>query len=87
MQFEPAWSLPLVLIAGLAAFYIWYLLAHASLFDKVLAYPRDKWGPLWMCGFCAGFWLVGLLLVVTKNYDPVTHLAAAGVVGVIGSHT
>lgn len=87
MQVEPSWSLPIVLIAGLAGFYVWYLLSQASLFDRLLAYPRDKWGALWNCGFCAGFWLVGLILLATGTYDPVTHLAATGFAGFVGSHS
>lgn len=74
----------LVAVFGLAVFYLWWLLAHASIFDKVFEYPREHWGPLWMCPFCAGWWLVGLLLLVTGNYDPVTHLATTGVVGIVG---
>lgn len=87
MQFEPAWSLTVIAVVGLAVFYVWWVLAHASLFDKVLAYPREHWGPLWMCGFCAGFWLSGLALIVTGTYDPLTHLAAAGLVGILGTHS
>lgn len=87
MQFEPSWSLPIVLIAGLAGFYIWYLLSQASLFDRLLAYPREHWGPLWNCSFCAGFWIVGILLLLTDTYDPVTHLAATAVTGLAGSHS
>lgn len=85
MQADPSWSLSVVLIAGMAAFYIWYLLAHASIFDKPLAYPREHWGSLWMCPFCSGFYLSALVLLATGTYDPVTHLATAGVVGVVGS--
>lgn len=87
MQFEPSWSLPVVLIAGLAGFYIWYLLSQASLFDRLLAYPREHWGPLWGCPFCAGFWIVGILLLIAGVYDPLTHLAAAGLTGLLGSHS
>ena len=87
MQFEPQWNLAVILVTGLAVFYVWWVLAHASLFDRVLAYPREHWGPLWMCAFCAGFWLTGLALLVTGTYDPLTHLATAGLVGLIGSHS
>lgn len=86
MQAEPQWSTAVVLVAGLAAFYIWYLLAHASIFDRVFAYPRDRWGALWMCSFCAGWWISGLLLLAAGTYDPVTHLATAGLVGVVGGY-
>lgn len=85
-QLEPIFSVPVVLIAGMAVVYVWYLLAHATIFDRLLAYPRDHWGPLWMCPWCAGFWLSGLALLLTGTYDPLTHLATAGVVGVVGSH-
>lgn len=86
MQVEPSWSIPIVAIAGVAVFYVWWLLAHATILDKPLAYPREHWGSLWMCPFCACFWLSGLLLLVTGTYDPVTHLAVTGVAGVMGSH-
>lgn len=84
MNLEPSWALNIVLIAGLAGFYLWYLLAEATLFDRVFAYPREHWGALWNCSFCAGFWIVGVLLLVTESYDPVTHLAATAVCGVTG---
>lgn len=84
MNLEPSWALNIVLIAGLAGFYLWYLLSESTLFDRPLSYPREHWGPLWGCPFCAGFWLVGLLLLVTQAYDPVTHLAATAVCGVTG---
>lgn len=87
MSLEPAWSLSVVLIVGMAGVYLWYLAAHASLFDRVFAWPREHWESLWMCPWCSGFWLTAGLLLVTGTYDPVTHLAAAGVAGVIGSHT
>ena len=87
MQFEPHWSLTVILIVGLAGLYVWYLLAQASLFDRVFAYPREHWSPLWGCPWCAGFWITGLLLLVTQTYDPLTHLASAGVVGLLGSHS
>lgn len=83
---EPSWSLPIVLIAGLAGMYVWYLLSEATIFDRVFAYPREHWGALWGCPFCAGFWIVGLLLAVTGTYDPVTHLAATAVCGVVGKN-
>lgn len=87
MTFEPSWSIPLVLITGLAALYVWYLLSQATLFDRVLAYPREHWGPLWNCSWCSGFWLTGLILLLTGTYDPVTHLAASAVTGFVGSKT
>jgi hypothetical protein len=87
MTLEPAFSVAVVVIVGLAAFYLWYVLAIASIGDRVFAYPRDHWGPLWGCSFCAGFWLTGLLLLVTGTYDPLTHLACAGLCGVVGSLT
>lgn len=84
MNLEPSWALNVVLVAGLAGFYLWYLLSEATLFDKPLAYPREHWGALWNCPFCAGFWLVGGLLLVAQSYDPVTHLAATAVTGLAG---
>lgn len=87
MQFEPSWSLTIIAVTGLASVYLWYLIAQASIFDKPLAYPREHWGPLIGCPWCAGFWLVGVLLIATKTYDPLTHLATAGLVGLLGSHS
>ena len=86
MLFDTQWSLPVVLIVGLAALYVWYLMEHATITERVFAYPREHWGPLWGCPWCAGFWVVGLLLVLQPDfYDPYTHLAAAAVGGFMGS--
>lgn len=86
MQLEPSWALNIILVTGLACLYLWYLLSEATIFDRLFAYPREHWGPLWNCPWCSGFWLTGLLLAVTGTYDPVTHLAAAAVTGYLGSH-
>lgn len=85
MSLEPSWSIPIVAITGFAALIIWYLASEASIFDKVFAYPREHWGSLWNCPWCLGFWLTGLILLVTGTYDPLTHLAAAGVAGWLGA--
>lgn len=85
MQFEPSWSVAVVLITGLAGLYVWYLLSQATILDRVLSYPREHWDALWNCPWCAGFWITGLILILTGTYDPVTHLAAAGVTGFVGS--
>lgn len=77
-------------LIGFAAFFLWYLLAQASLFDKPFGWIREHWGPLVGCPWCAGFWITGLLILVADGfagYDPYTHLAAAGLVGLLGSHT
>lgn len=87
MQFEPSWAINVVLIAGLAGFYLWWLLSESHILAKPLAYPREHWGLLWNCPFCAGFWIVGVLLIVTGTYDPVTHVAATAVCGVVGNPT
>lgn len=87
MQFEPTWNLAIVLITGLAAMYVWYLASQATIFDRVFGYPREHWGTLWNCPWCLGFWVTGLILLLTGSYDPVTHLAAAGVTGILGSHS
>jgi hypothetical protein len=87
MQFEPQWSLTIISVVGLAGLYLWYLIAQASIFDKVLAYPRNHWGPLIGCPWCAGFWITGLLLLATQSYDPLTHIATAGLVGILGTHS
>lgn len=85
MQFEPAFNLAVVLVIGLGSVYIWYVIALASIGDRVFAYPREHWGPLWGCPWCAGFWITGLLLIVSGTYDPLTHLACAGLCGLLGS--
>lgn len=87
MTLEPSWSLPIVLITGVAATYVWYVLAQSTIGDRVFAYPREHWGPLWNCPWCLGFWVTGLILLATGTYDPLTHLAAAGVTGLAGSHS
>lgn len=87
MQLEPAWSLPVVLIVGLAAVIIWYLLSEATIFDRLFAYPRDKWGALWNCPWCVSFYTTAGLLLVAGVYDPLTHLAAWGFAGFVGSHS
>lgn len=84
MSLEPSWALNIVLVAGLAGFYLWWLLSESHLLAKPMAYPREHWNLLWNCPFCAGFWIVGLLLLVTQSYDPVTHLAATAVCGLTG---
>lgn len=86
MQFEPSWSLTVVAIVGLSALYVWYLLAHSTLLDKPMGPARERWPLLIGCPWCAGFWIVGLLLVVTQTYDPLTHLATAGLVGIMGRY-
>lgn len=87
MSWEPAWSVPVVLITGFAALILYYLASQATIFDRVFAYPRDHWGPLWNCPWCLSFWTTGVLLVATGTYDPVTHLAAWGFAGFMGSHS
>jgi hypothetical protein len=72
------------ILIGLVALYLWYLLAEATLFDRVFSYPREHWGPLWGCPWCSGFWLTGLIVLV-NGYDLLVHLAAAAVCGFIGS--
>lgn len=75
------------LLVGLAAYYVWYLICQADIFDKPLAWPREHWSPLIGCPWCLGFWVTGLILLLTHSYDPVTHLAASGVAGLAGSHS
>jgi hypothetical protein len=80
----------LALIVGFASLYLWFLLAKASITEPVFSKARDHegWiGELVNCGWCAGFWLTGTILLVTGNYDPLTHLAAASVVGLMASLT
>lgn len=75
-------------LVGFAGFFIWYVLAQATILDKPLGWVREHWAPLVGCGMCAGFWITGLLILTAdgvSGYDLFTHLAAASVVGVLGS--
>lgn len=74
-------------LVGFAALYVWYVLSRATVGDRVFQYPRERWGSLWNCPWCLGFWTTGLILLATGSYDPVTHLAASGVAGLAGSHS
>lgn len=77
------------ILVGLASVYIWFLVAHASITKWLFKWARfhDGWiGELVGCSFCIGFWVTGMLLLLTGNYDPVTHLAAAAVCGVVGRY-
>jgi hypothetical protein len=87
MQFEPSWSLNVIAVVGLSALYVWYLLAHSTILDKPMGGARCRFPLLIGCPFCAGFWIVGLILVATQTYDPLTHLATAGLVGLLGRYT
>lgn len=69
---------------GVAGFFIWWVVAYSTLLDRPLGWPREHWAPLVMCSFCAGFWITGALLLFTGTYDPLTHLAAAGLCGFMG---
>lgn len=73
-----------VLVVGLAGFYLWYLLSQATILDRPLGWIRDKGDALVGCSWCSGFWITAVLLLATGNYDPLTHLASAAVVGVMG---
>lgn len=76
----------LVFVAAAASLYVWYLIALSTLLDKPLGRTRDRW-PLFIgCPWCAGFWITGLVLIGAGHYDPFTHVAAAGLVGLAGSH-
>lgn len=73
-----------VLLVGLACVYLWYLIALAEI-TNFLQPIRDSFPMLIGCAWCLGFWLTGAVLAVTGNYDPLTHLATATVVGVVGT--
>lgn len=73
-----------VLLVGLACTYLWYLVALAEI-TSFLQPVRDRFPMLIGCPWCLGFWLTGLVLLLTGNYDPLTHLATATVVGVVGT--
>lgn len=84
MELDPSWSLSVVAIVGLSALYVWYLIAHSTILDKPMGAARERWPLLIGCPWCAGFWIVGLILLATQTYDPLTHLATAGLVGFMG---
>lgn len=75
-----------ILTIGLIATFVFYLLAHATLLDKPLGWPREHCARLIGCSFCAGFWITGALTFL-GGYDWRTHLAAAAVVGILGGYT
>lgn len=85
MNLEPSWALNVVLVAGSAALYLWYLAAEATIFDRLFAYPREHWGALWNCPWCLSFWTTAVMLVAAGVYDPITHLAASATAGFLGS--
>jgi hypothetical protein len=87
MQFEPAWNLAIIATVGLAALYLWYFLALSRVMDRPLGRLRERFPLLIGCPWCLGFWLTGLILIVAGSYDPLTHLAAAAVTGLLGSHS
>jgi hypothetical protein len=74
-----------VAVVGLAALFVWYLLAESTLLAKPLAYPREHWPLLIGCAWCAGFWLTGLIYWGAFDYTLVGHVAAAGLTGYLGS--
>jgi hypothetical protein len=76
----------LVFVAAAASLYLWYLIAESTLLDKPLGGVRERWPMLIGCPWCAGFWITGLVLIGAGLYDPFTHVAAAGLVGLAGSH-
>lgn len=78
-----------VLVVGLASVYLWYLIAHATITEWAFGKLREDegWlGFLTRCPWCLGFWITGFLLLVSGQYDPLTHLATATVVGVVGDY-
>jgi hypothetical protein len=85
VNLEPSWLLNVVLVCALAALYLWYLAAEATLFDRVFAYPREHWGALWNCPWCLSAWTTAIMLIATQTFDPITWLAAAGTDGFLGS--
>lgn len=76
-----------VVVVGFAGLWVWYLIAHSTLLEKPLAWPREHWALLIGCPWCAGAWIVLIILLVSGNFDPLTWLAAAGFVGAVGSMT
>jgi len=77
-----------VLVVGLASLYLWFMLAKATITEWAFGWARsnEDWvGELVNCGWCSGWWITGLVLLATGNYDPLTHLATASVVGVMAS--
>lgn len=76
----------LVFVAAAAAVYLWYLIALSTLLDKPLGWARERFKLLIGCPWCAGFWISGAVLLASGHYDPFTHVATAGVVGVVGGY-
>lgn len=73
-----------MVVVGFAGFFVWWVLAYSTLLDRPMSWPREHWAPLVMCSMCACFWITGAILLVTGQYDPLIHLAAAGLAGAVG---
>lgn len=85
MTWEPAFNLAVILTVAFAALYVWYVLALSTIGDRPFGWLRQKFPLLIGCPWCCGFWLTGLLLIVSGTYDPLTHLACAGITGLVGT--
>ena len=74
-----------VAVIGLASLYVWYVIARATIGDRIFRVLRETRANMLVgCPWCAGFWITGAVTLVT-GYDILTHLAAAGVVGLLGA--
>lgn len=74
-----------VLLIAAASLYVWYVCAHSYVGRLPFGWARERFPLLVECPWCLGFWITGALSW-TLGYDPMTHLAAAGIVGWAGTH-
>jgi hypothetical protein len=79
-------SVTLILTTGLAAVYLWYLIARAEITAPVFGWAREnaRLNSLIGCPWCLGFWLTGTITLY-NGYNLFHHLAAATIVGIIGA--
>lgn len=83
------------ILIGLAALYLWVLASqlHTPVIGGVQRWLRRGWRrPLISCPWCSGFWISAVLVAVVQwmRWDwigtPLTILASATIVGLIGSN-
>ncbi len=82
-------------LLSLAAFFVWYLIGEASIFDRPRAWVVERLGPkfdeLVECPWCSGFWIVGLgwgigwLIFPSETVFLAVALAGMTVVGFLGT--
>lgn len=86
-----------IVLVSMAGLYVWALAAflHTPLIRPLQAWLRRRWRrPLIACPWCSGFWLSlvmtlvlhASLSILSPVGTPFSILAAAGIIGLIGSN-